>query len=105
MVANREGRHLARELPFCVIRMRLYRDGQLAWDQGAAGGCGGIRQVRLAPGEEADFWSSATAAEVLPPGSEAEDFLVRVHLPASQRPGLPRAEMELTLGEITLTGS
>ena len=105
MVANREGHHLSRELPFCVIRMRLYRDGEPVWDQGADGGCGGIRQVRLAPGEQADFWSSATADEVLTPGTEAGTFLVRVYLPASQRPGLPRAEMELTLGEITLTGS
>lgn len=105
VVANREARHVARELPWCVVRMRLYRDGELAWDQGADGRCGGIREVRLAPGEEADFRSSATAEEVLGPEAAGGDFLVRVYLPGSRRPGLPRADMELTLGEITLTRS
>lgn len=105
VVANRQGRHLSRELPYCIVRLRLYRRGERVWDQGADGGCGGLRQVRLAPGEEVDFWSSVTAEEVLGGDVPAGDFLVRVHLPSSQRLGLPRAEMELTLGEITLRAS
>lgn len=94
---------MERELPHCVIRVRLYREGQLAWDQGADGACDGLRQVGLSPGEEADFWSSVTADEVLGPDLPPGDFLVRVHLPSRQRPGPPRAEIELTLGEISLS--
>lgn len=102
VVANGGSRVVARELPYCVIRVRLYREGKLTWDQGADGACAGLRQVHLAPGEEVDFRSSVTAAEVLDPDTPPGDFLVRIHLPSSQRPGLPRAEMELTLGETTL---
>lgn len=102
VVANRQARPVERELPHCVIRVRLYRDGDRVWDQGAGGGCRGIRIVRLVAGEEADFWSSVTADEVLGPGLPPGDLVVRVHLPARQRPGLPRAAMELTLGQVTL---
>lgn len=103
VVANRGARHVERELPHCVIRVRLYREGELAWDQGADGGCDGVRHIGLSPGEEAEFWSSVTADEVLGPDTAPGDFLVRIHLPSSRRPGLPRAEMELTLGETSLT--
>lgn len=103
VVANRGERHVERELPRCVVRVRLYREGELAWDQGADGGCDGLRHIGLSPGEEAEFWSSVTAGEVLGPDTAPGDFLVRIHLPSSRRPGLPRAEMELTLGRSSLT--
>lgn len=106
VVANRSSRFVARELPYCVIRVRLYREGELIWDQGAGEACFGLRRVRLSPGEEADFRSTVTAGEVLGPHTRPGDFVVRVHLPSSRRPGLPpRAEMELTLGETTLKES
>lgn len=104
VVSNRSGRALDLELPYCVVRIRLYREGRLAWDEGGEGDCDGIRRIRLAPGEASDFWSSATADEVLGPDLPPGDFLARIYLPGSRRPGPPRADLELTLGEITLTG-
>lgn len=105
VVSNGGERHVERELPYCVIRIRLYREGRLAWDQGSDGACAGIRSIRLPPGADAAYRSSVTAGEVLGPDVPPGDFLVRVHLPGSRRPGPPRAEMELTLGQITLTGA
>lgn len=105
VVGNRGERHVRRELPTCVARVRLYRAGELAWDRASEDACGGIRRVDLGPGEEAEFWWSAAAAEILGDDMPAGDYLVRVYLPPGRRPGPPRAEMELTLGEITLDGS
>lgn len=91
------------ELPFCLIRARLYRDGRLAWDQAADEGCGdALRVLRLGPGESRSFSRSLTAERVLgdslPPGT----YRLRARLPGSDRPGLPRADMSFDLGTVTL---
>lgn len=104
-VANRTSGTVARELPFCVIRMRLYRGDRLAWDEGRAEACAGIRTVQLRPGEEQDFWSSVTAERVLGDSLPAGDYLVRLYLPGNARPGAIRTSMELTLAEKTLARS
>lgn len=101
-VANRTGGRLLRELPFCVVRLRLYRGDRLAWDEGRVEACGGIRTLDLRPGEEQDFWTSVTAERVLGDSLPAGDYLVRVFLPGSDRPGTIRTSMELTLAEKTL---
>ena len=101
-VANRSPGRLVRELPFCVIRMRLYRGDRLAWDQGRVDNCFGVRTLHLAPGEERDFWASTTADRVLGDSLPGGDYLVRLFLPGSDRPGTIRTNMEVTLGEKTL---
>ena len=101
-VANRSPGRLVRELPFCVIRMRLYRGDRLAWDQGGVDNCFGVRTLHLEPGEERNFWASTTADRVLGDSLAGGDYLVRLFLPGSDRPGTVRTNMEVTLGEKTL---
>lgn len=94
---------VTREVPWCVIWLRLYRDGRLVLDHGAREGCpGAIRVLALAPGEERVFHESLLARQVLPEGTEEACFLVRAYVPRGGRPGLPRAEMEATLGDAEL---
>lgn len=99
---NRYDGRIVRTLPFCVIRVRLYRGDRLAWDQGRAEACFGVRTLDLQPGEERNFWSSTTAERVLGDSLPPGDFLVRLFLPGSDRPGTIRTSMEVTLGEKTL---
>ena len=101
-VVNRSPQRVVRELPFCVIRIRLYREDRLAWDQGRREACFGVRTVDLQPSEGRDFWTSTTADRVLGDSLPAGDYLVRLFLPGSDRPGTIRTNMEVTLGEKTL---
>lgn len=89
---------LERELPRCLNRIRLYRGDALLWDRAGAGDCFGLRWVRLAPHESQSFRTGLTAAEVLGDSIAPGEYTVRVHVAGRDRPGLPRADMELTLG-------
>ncbi len=101
-VENRTSGRVVRELPFCVVRLRLYLSDRLVWDEGRAEACAGIRTLDLRPGEVEDFWSSFTAERVLGDSLPEGDYLVRLYLPGSDRPGTIRTSMELTLAEKTL---
>lgn len=95
--------HRSQTMPFCLVWLRFYRGGGLVYDAGAEAGCGGaVRVVELRRGEEATFRGAVSADEVLGDGREPGRYLVRAYIPGSDRPGLPRAEMELTLGEVEL---
>lgn len=97
-LTNVERRFLRREVPRCVVMLRMYRRDRRAWSDGAGTGCFGTRIVRLRPGESRQFDRSIGARRIvgdsLPPGR----YLVRAFWPGRDRPGLPRAEIEVTLG-------
>lgn len=98
-VTNVGDRTLERELPRCLNRLRLYRSDALIWDRGGTESCFGLQWLRLAPTESRSFRVGLTAAEVLGDSLPPGEVTVRVHLPGRDRPGLPRADMELTLGQ------
>lgn len=87
-----------RELPRCLNRLRLYRGDALVWDRAGTRDCFGLQWLRLEPAESRTFHTGLTAAEVLGDSLPAGEVTVRVYLPGRDRPGLPRADMELTLG-------
>lgn len=97
-LTNAEDRFLAREVPRCVVMLRMYRRDRRAWSDGPGTGCFGTRVVRLHPGESRQYRRTLEAARVLgdslPPGR----YLVRAFWPRTVRPGLPRTEIEVTLG-------
>lgn len=92
------------ELPWCLIRARLHRDGRVAYDRaGAAEGCGdGIRLIRLETGQSEVFRRTLTADRVLGDSLSPGSFEVTVRLQRARNLGPPRAEMELRLGSVTL---
>lgn len=98
-VANVAGRTVDRDLPLCLNHLRLYRGDALLWDRGGTGDCFGLQSLRLAPTESRSYHTGLTAAEVLGDSIPPGEFTVRVHVPGNDRPGLPRADMELTLGQ------
>lgn len=94
------------EVPWCVIWLRLYRHDRLVLDQGARRGCAdAVRVLDLQAGEEEVFHGTLTAREVLPEGTDAASFLVRVYVPRGGELGVPRTEMEATLGDVVLRRS
>lgn len=101
-LTNLETSFLERDVPRCVVMLRLYRRDRRAWSDGPATGCFGTRIVRLRPGESRPFHRSIGADRILgdslPPGR----YLVRAFWPGRARPGLPRAEIEVTLGDVEL---
>lgn len=91
------------ELPWCLIRARLHRDGRVVYDQARADGCGdGIRLIRLESGQSELFRRTLTADRVLGDSLSSGSFDVTVRLPRARNLGPPRAEMELRLGSVTL---
>lgn len=98
-VTNVADRTLDRDLPRCLNHLRLYRGDALVWDRGGTGDCFGLRWLRLAPTESRSYRTGLTATEVLGDSLPPGEFTVRVHLAGRDRPGLPRADMELTLGQ------
>lgn len=101
-VTNTEDHFLVREIPFCVARLRVYRDGAVLWDQGGDE-CFGRRIVRLTAGEAEHYWTRASAREVLPEGTDRGTFTVRAYWPPEHHPDrVPRTEMEITVGRIRL---
>lgn len=101
-LTNVGDRPLAREVPYCVVMLRIYRDGRRIWSDGARGGCFGRRVVRLEPGESRRFDRSLRAARILGDSLPAGPYLVRAYWPGTRRPGAVRTEMEVTLGEVRL---
>lgn len=93
------------ELPWCLARARLYREGRLAFDEAAAGGCGGaVRVVQLGPGESEGVRRTLTADEVLGDSLRPGPFEVRARIPRQTGRGPPRAAMDLRLGTVVLEG-
>ncbi len=92
------------ELPWCLIRARLHRDGRVVYDRaGAAEGCGdGIRLIRLEIGQSEVFRHTLNADRVLGDSLSPGSFEVSVRLPRARNLGPPRAKMELRLGSVTL---
>lgn len=91
------------ELPFCLVRARLYREGRLVWDQAEDEGCGDdVRVVRLRGGESRTFSRTIGAERVLGDSLSPGRFDLRAHLPGATVPGRPRAETELHLGTVVL---
>lgn len=101
-VTNAGDRTLQRELPRCLNRIRLYRGDALLWDRAGTGDCFGVRRLQLSPGESRSFRAGFTGAEVLGDSLPGGEMTVRVRLSGHSRPGLPRADMEVTLGRKTL---
>lgn len=91
-----------REVPRCVVMLRVYRRDRRVWGDGQESGCFGIRPVRLRPGESETFRRTVPAARILGDTLPAGRYLVRAFWPATTRPGLPRAEIEVTLGAVEL---
>lgn len=102
-VRNVSRRLREEELPWCLIRARLHRDGRAVYDRARAEGCGdGVRVVRLESGEAETFHATLTAARVLGDSLSPGAFEVSVRLPRQRGLGPPRAEVELRLGTVTL---
>lgn len=97
-LTNVEDGFLEREVPRCVVMLRLYRDDRRAWSDGTGTGCFGSRPVRLRPGESRQFHRTIEAERVLGDSLPAGRYLVRAYWPPTDRPGLPRAEIEVTVG-------
>ena len=105
-VTNVTGRYREAELPWCLIRARLHRDGRIVWDQARAEGCGdGIRLIRLESGRSEEIRRTISADRVLGDSLAPGRFEVSVRLPRARGLGPPRAEMELLLGTVTLERS
>lgn len=92
------------ELPWCLLQVRLYRDGELAFDQSAADRCGeAVRVVRLRRGHSRRFRRTLSAAEVLGDSLRPGRYEVRARIPGNTgRRGPPRAPMEFALGTVEL---
>lgn len=101
-LVNLEERPLAREVPYCVVMLRIYREGRRIWGDGTQGDCFGRRVVRLEPGESRSFHRSLRADHILGDTLPAGRYLVRAYWPGASRPGALRTEMEATLGEAYL---
>lgn len=98
-VTNVGRRTLERELPRCLNRLRLYRGDGLVWDRAGTGDCFGVNWLTLAPTESRSWRAGLTAAEVLGDSISPGEFTVRVRIAGRDRPGLPRADLEVTLGQ------
>ncbi len=101
-VTNEGRRTLERELPRCLNGVRLYRGDALVWDRVGKGDCFGLDWLTLAPSESRSWRAGLTAAEVLGDSIPPGEFTVRVRIPGRTGPGLPRADIEVTLGQKTL---
>lgn len=101
-LSNLEERLVEREVPRCVVMLRMYRRDRRAWSDGPGTGCFGTRVVRLRPGEFRQFHRSIEARRIVGDSLPAGRFLVRAFWPGTNRPGLPRAEIEVTLGGVEL---
>ena len=102
-VTNVSAGYREAELPWCLIRARLHRDGRVVYDQARADGCGdGIRLIRLERGGSEAFRRTLAAERVLGDSLSPGRFDVSVRLPRARGLGPPRAEMELRLGSVTL---
>lgn len=103
VVTNVSSGYRETELPWCLIRARLRRDGEVVFDQAEADGCGeGVRMIRLENGQSEEFRRTLAAARVLGDSLSPGRFGVSVRLPRARNLGPPRAEMELGLGSVTL---
>lgn len=104
-VTNVSGHVREAEVPWCLVRLRLAREGAVVFDRARTEECGGgVRILRLADGEARRFRAVLTAAEVLGDSLRPGRFAARVRLAgAGGRPGPPRAEMELLLGTVELS--
>ena len=98
-VTNVGRRTLERELPRCLNRLRLYRGDALVWDRAGTGDCFGLNWLTLAPSESRSWRTGLSAAEVLGDSIPPGEFLVRARVPGRTGPGLPRADIEVTLGQ------
>lgn len=87
-----------REVPRCVVMLRLYRRDRRVWSDGPESGCFGTRSVRLQPGEFDEFHRSLTADRIVGDSLPSGRYAVRAFWPPTSRPGLPRAEIEVGLG-------
>lgn len=101
-VTNVGRRTLERELPRCLNRVRLYRGDALVWDRAGTGDCFGLNWLTLAPTESRSWRTGLTAGGVLGDSIRPGEFTVRVLVPGRTGPGLPRADIEVTLGQKTL---
>lgn len=97
-LTNVEERFLEREVPRCVVMLRFYRRDRRAWSDGPGTGCFGTRVVRLRPGESRQFRRTLQAARIVGDSLPSGPYLARAFWPGRARPGLPRAEIEVTLG-------
>lgn len=97
-LTNVEDRFLERDVPRCVVMLRMYRRESRVWSDGAGTGCFGTRVVRLRPGESRQFQRTIRAARILGDSLPSGRYLVRAFWPRRVRPGPPRAEIEVTLG-------
>lgn len=105
-VTNISARYREEELPWCLIRARLHRDGRVVYDRAGTEGCAeGLRLVRLRSGESEAFQTTLSATRVLGDSLAPGRFEVSVRLPRARELGPPRAEMELRLGTVTLERS
>lgn len=101
-LTNVRERFLEREVPRCVVMLRMYRRDRRAWSDGPETGCFGTRVVRLHPGESHPFDRTIEARRILGDSLPSGSYLVRAFWPGAVRPGLPRAEIEVTLGGVEL---
>lgn len=101
-LVNEEDAFLSRQVPHCVLQIRVYRGEQLVWSHGEEGGCFGYRTVRLAPGESESYHATVPARRVLGDSLPPGEYLVRAYWPSTSRPGPMRSEIEVTLGVVTL---
>lgn len=101
-LVNEEDAFLSRQVPHCVLQLRVYRGERRVWSHGEEGGCFGYRTVRLAPGESESYHATVPARRVLGDSLPSGEYLVRAYWPSTSRPGPMRSEIEVTLGVVTL---
>jgi hypothetical protein len=97
-LTNRSGKPRTLSFPDgCLVLLRAYRNGNVAWDQASSVGCTlAIEEITLALGESRRLGGRATAYDVL--GKDLPDGLYRIV--AYLRPD--GGEVEVPLGETDL---
>lgn len=103
-VTNETARHRTVQVPWCLVRLRIYDEVGLAYDQDEDEGCAGmVRVLDLASNASESRSVTVPASDVARTSPEPREFTVAAYLPRSSARGdPPRAEMEFVVGRVRL---